>query len=111
MSAPPSCWCTPDDHVGLLLHPLFPHAHGDARAEDGKIDGAIAVDHAPGISAAGVGVSSYDAAAGLLVPLLPSAMTPAGSRYVSAPEARPDQRALAPPIPPPRLAVSVARAI
>jgi hypothetical protein len=24
-----SCWCAHDEHAGMLLHPLFPHHHGD----------------------------------------------------------------------------------
>ena len=30
MSVPPSFSASAGDHVGLLLHPLFPHAHGSA---------------------------------------------------------------------------------
>ncbi|MCC6176979.1 MAG: hypothetical protein IT305_16840 [Chloroflexi bacterium] len=28
VSAPVSCWCVPDDHLGQVLHPVFPHSHG-----------------------------------------------------------------------------------
>src|SRR4051812_1412073 len=30
ISVPASCWCARDTHVGMLLHPLFPHHHGNA---------------------------------------------------------------------------------
>jgi hypothetical protein len=117
ISAPPSCWCAPDNHFGLLLHPLFLHAHGDAHSpgplgddEFKGVDlvGATTVDEAPGISASATGAETHHAFAGLLLPLLLAAMLLEASRRIALADSQPEQRALAPPIPPPRLLPSIA---
>ena len=109
--------CTPDDHFGLLLHPLLPHAHGYAHAAGpfadimtGGVDlvGAASVDQAPGISAAASSNGAHDAIAGLLLPLLLAALLLDAARRLALTDLRPEQRALAPPLPPPRLLPSVA---
>jgi hypothetical protein len=101
----------------LLLHPFFPHAHGDAHAapvltdltsESADLAGAAAVDQAPGISAGTSNSGAHDAIAGLLLPLVIAAALLDAARRIAAVEARPEQRAVAPPIPPPRLVSSVA---
>ena len=107
--------CAPDDHFGLLLHPLFPHAHGDAHASGPLADTvtgiadlvvAAQVDQAPGISAAASNNAAHDAIAGLLLPLLLAALMLEAARRIALTDLRPEQRALAPPLPPPRLAPS-----
>jgi hypothetical protein len=104
--------CAPDDHFGQLLHPLFPHAHGDSHRpifqDDARLAGTAAFDQAPGISAPPVAGSFLDAISGLLLPTLLAAMLLAASRRIVTAEARPEQRALAPPIPPPRQLLAVA---
>jgi hypothetical protein len=44
LSVPASCWCSTGDHVGMLIHPLFPHHHGDAHGPwvDDTLDGTAA---------------------------------------------------------------------
>jgi hypothetical protein len=117
ISAPPSGVHTPDDHFGLLLHPLFPHAHGDSHtsgpladttADGADLRGARAIDQAHGISAATASSGAHDAVAGLLLPLLLAAVLLKATRRPSLDDLSPEQRALAPPIPPPRLAPTVA---
>jgi hypothetical protein len=101
----------------LLLHPLFPHAHGNARvtgwwgADEPVGDdlvGASTVDQAPGISASASTDGAHDTIAGLLLPLSLAVILLGMSRRKALVELRPEQRALAPPIPPPRLLLSVA---
>ena len=117
MSTPPSCWCAPDDHFGLLLHPLLPHGHGDAHVvtdvadlEAGGLDlgTAPSVDEAPGLSAATSNAGPHDAIAGLLLPLVLAAALLDAARRISLTDLQPEQRALAPPIPPPRVIPAVA---
>jgi hypothetical protein len=117
ISAPPSCWCMPGDHFGLLLHPLVPHAHGAAHGTDlasdeaapaGSLTDVMMADQAPGISAPTSVLGAHDAVAGLLLPLLLAAIMLEASRRARIADPRPEQRALAPPIPPPRLVPLVA---
>ena len=95
-----------------MLHPLFPHVHGDAHAPvpDRQGDAVVSqsVDEAPGISAAAANNGAHDAIAGLLLPLLLAALLLDMARRVALVDVRPEQRALAPPLPPPRLVPSVA---
>jgi hypothetical protein len=116
MTTPPSCVCGPEDHFGMLLHPLLPHVHGDphtivARLDDPQADLSMdlrAAHQAPGISAATSDVGGRDAVTGLLLPLLLSAALLEGSRRLLLHEREPEQRMLAPPLPPPRISVTLA---
>lgn len=114
LSAPPSCVCAPDDHFGLAMHPLFPHAHGgphtasfvpDHQPAGGDDSSARVVDSGPGISAA-TSQSAHEAVAGLVLPLLLAGLFLALSRRFPGAERVPAQLALVPPIPPPRLALA-----
>jgi hypothetical protein len=102
--------CAPDDHFGLVLHPLFPHAHGDAHATGPMTDDVDlrSVNQAPGISAASSASGAHDAIAGLLLPLVLAAALLDAARRIALTDARPEQRSLAPPSPPPRLVPAVA---
>jgi hypothetical protein len=116
MTAPPSCVCGPDDHFGMLLHPLFPHVHGEphtilVRMDDPQADLSMELrvaQQAPGISAATSDVGGRDAVTGLLLPLLLSAALLALSRRLLLHEPEPEQRMLAPPFPPPRISLTLA---
>lgn len=46
VSVPPSFGTVDGDHVGLLLHPLFPHAHGSAESLSSPDDRPAARDAA-----------------------------------------------------------------
>ena len=107
----------PDEHFGLLLHPLFAHAHGDAHpsttvavsaTDEFEPLGMRSVDQAPGISASTSSSAAHDAIAGLLLPLALAGILAEAARRIAMSDVRPEQRALAPPNPPPRLVPSVA---
>ena len=112
MTAPPTCVCSPDDHFGMLLHPLFPHVHGEPHASLAGADEAQtdvrSAQQAPGISAGSTDVGGRDAVTGLLVPLFLAAALLEVSRRLLLHEPRPEQRMLAPPSPPPRIALTLA---
>jgi hypothetical protein len=115
MSAPPSCVCAPNEHFGLLLHPLFPHLHGAAHAlgvwqEDAteSQQATQAVEQAPGISAGTADTLAYDALSGVILPLFLAAALLEASRRIVLTERRPEQRASAPPSPPPRRSLVLA---
>jgi hypothetical protein len=117
MSAPPSCVCASDEHFGLLLHPLFPHVHGAPHSPLATLDfgesgtdrsAPTVADQAPGISAQATGTGAFDAYAGLLLPLVLAALLLESFRRVKPADSIPEQRSLAPPIPPPPLLPSVA---
>jgi hypothetical protein len=116
ISAPPSCWCAPDDHFGLLLHPLFPHVHGVPHAALAEWDETQATDEAdvrtvqqaPGISAGTADTRGHEVVTGLLLPLFLAAALLEASRRLLLHEPRPKQRMLAPPLPPPRIALTLA---
>lgn len=110
MSAPPTCVCAPDEHFGLLLHPLFPHMHGDvhsAAAErtepSDRGPSSPAAEQTPGISAGTTDTVSNDLLSGVLLPLFLAAALLDVSRRLIPTDEQPAQRALAPPSPPPRL--------
>jgi hypothetical protein len=116
ISAPPSCVCAPDEHFGLLLHPLFPHIHSDAHGgriwqqkfeQDG--DASVrTVEQSPGISAGSSDAGAHDVLTGLLLPLFLAGALLEVSRRLLQSAVRPEQRTLAPPSPPPRLALTLA---
>jgi hypothetical protein len=111
VSVPPSCVCAPDDHFGMLLHPLFPHVHGDAHEielredlfhSDDEDSSARAVDQAPGISAGTSDGGLHDVVTGLLLPLfLSAALLEFGRRLIQF-DVSPAQQFVQPPSPPPR---------
>jgi hypothetical protein len=116
MTAPPACVCAPDEHFGMLLHPLFPHVHGVPHAalaawdEDeatGQND-VRTVQQAPGISAGSADTSGHEVVTGLLLPLFLAAALLEASRRLLLHEPRPKQRMLTPPLPPPRIALTLA---
>lgn len=116
MTVPPACVCSPDDHFGMLLHPLFPHVHGVPHStfslqDDPEADVPVDVRadrRAPGISAGASDVGGRDAVTGLLLPLVLAATLLEVSRRLLLHEPRPEQRMLAPPLPPPRIALTLA---
>jgi hypothetical protein len=116
MTVPPSCVCGPDDHFGMLLHPLFPHVHGAphtlvTRSDDSQADASTdlrAAQQAPGISAGTSDVGGRDAVTGLLLPLFLAAALLEASRRLRLHEPAPEQRMLAPPLPPPRISLTLA---
>src|SRR4051794_17634656 len=100
-SAPPSCVCAPNEHFGLLLHPLFPHMHGDihgAAAERTEPSdrglSAPGIEQTPGISAGTTDTAGNDVLSGLLLPLVLAAALLEASRQLILIEERPAQRAL-----------------
>jgi len=116
VSAPPSCWCAPEEHFGMLLHPLFPHVHGDihsltlarqaAQSEDATT--LRTVDQAPGISAGSADAGPHDVLTGLLLPLFLAAALLEVSRRLLLNDIPLEQRMPAPPSPPPRLGLTLA---
>jgi len=110
MSAPPACWCAADEHFGLLLHPLFPHVHGDVHSilarEDEQLrdDQAVArtVEQAPGISAGTSDSGALDLIPGLLLPVLSLTALLGFSIRLGQVELWPGQQFVRPPSPPPR---------
>ena len=115
MSAPPTCVCAPNEHFGLLLHPLFPHSHGAAHAlgvwQEEPSDGqqtATIVEQVPGISAGTADTLGYDVLSGVILPLFLAAVLLGASRRIVLADLRPEQRTSAPPSPPPRIALALA---
>jgi hypothetical protein len=101
----------------MLLHPLFPHVHGDLHSvllrqdpfeDDEQQTGSNSVDQAPGISAGAPNNVPYDVLAGLVLPLFLAVALFERSRRLIPAELRPDQHEPAPPSPPPRLALTLA---
>lgn len=105
VSVPASCWCPPDDHFGVLLHPLFPHSHGQAHTPDASATAQPdpAVDEAPGLSAPLGEAGGRGAMAGLLLPTLLGLLLAGTARWHPSPARRPPGRVTRPPTPPPRL--------
>ncbi|MFN8635638.1 MAG: hypothetical protein U0893_17460 [Chloroflexota bacterium] len=120
LTAPPSGPAGPDDHFGLILHPLFPHVHGDvlrATAEASVLDEAAAedstsrvsqVEQSPGISAGTSDAGGRDVVAGIVLPLSLAGLLLEIARRRLRVDLPPERRTLAPPLPPPRNALSVA---
>ena len=76
-------------------------------AEGVDLLSTASADQAPGISASTSNSGAHDAIAGLLLPLVLAAILLEAARRVALTDTRPEQRALAPPSPPPRLVPSV----
>jgi hypothetical protein len=116
MTAPPACVCAPDEHFGMLLHPLFPHVHGVPHtflADRDEVQTADRTDvrsvqQAPGISAGTADTGVHDVVTGMLLPIFLAAALLEGSRRLLLHEPRPEQRMVAPPLPPPRIALTLA---
>jgi hypothetical protein len=114
MTVPPSFSAASDDHFGVVLHPLFPHVHGVVNrlaVDDGeRADLASELprfEQKPGISAPSADSGGRDAVAGIVLPLLLAGLAiEAGRRYLLS-DLIPEQRAFAPPLPPPRLPLVV----
>ena len=113
VTAPPSCVCVPGDHLGALLHPIFPHVH--ASGQDAWADNApyplashevATYDSAPGVSAPLSDAPARDVMSGMLLPLILSAMLleMARPRPLAAPA--PAERSVSPLTPPPRLTLA-----
>jgi hypothetical protein len=100
----------------MLLHPLFPHVHGVPHTALAEWDETLAtgqtdvrtVQQAPGISAGTADTGGHEVVTGLLLPLFLAAALLTASRRLPLHEARPKQRSLAPPLPPPRIALTLA---
>lgn len=101
----------------MLLHPLFPHVHGDLHSvllrrelfeDDEQQTGSLGVDQAPVISAGASNASPNDVLSGLVLPLFLSLALFEIWRRLIPTELRPDQHEPAPPSPPPRLALTLA---
>jgi hypothetical protein len=101
----------------MLLHPLFPHVHGDLHSvllrrdvfdEDEQQAGPLSIDQAPGISAGASSSSPFDALAGLVLPLILAMALLETWRRLLPIELQPGQHEPAPPSPPPRLGLSLA---
>jgi hypothetical protein len=116
ITAPPACVCAPDEHFGMLLHPLFPHVHGIAHTglverdepQTPEQSDVRTAQQAPGLSAGTADTSGYEMVTGLLLPLSLAAALLEASRRLVLHELRPEQRTLAPPLPPPRIALTLA---
>src|SRR3954451_573844 len=106
LSVPASCWCAVGDHAGMLIHPIFPHHHGDALADeyDDSVSAASASD-APllGISAPAPATDALGLAGGdAVLPALLALMMLSARRLRASGLAPPDQHLAGPITPPPR---------
>jgi hypothetical protein len=113
-SAPPSSVGFAGDHLGALLHPIFPHAHGNGHtfAVDGPPDAfashqPASRDVAPGLSVPLSEPGAREAAAGIIMPFVLAASLIELSRRRHWFKPRLVGRPVSPPTPPPRLVVSV----
>jgi hypothetical protein len=116
LSVPASCWCARDTHAGMLLHPIFPHHHGNASASYVGDDDAPPVSDAERASASitpalsgplgeagpgGIGGSE------ILLPMLLAAALLLSARFHVLDPAVADQHLASPLTPPPRAWVVV----
>ena len=105
-AAPVACWCPVGDHVGQLLHSRFSHEHASDHVADahGETDAEAAnVMRAPAwSSAAGQGLSHWQAGVQVLPPLLAALHVDLGGTRLALGAARPSEHLSAPAFPPPR---------
>jgi hypothetical protein len=115
LSAPPSAFAVSGDHFGALVHPIFPHVHGDghALAPDDPLANLASHepasrDIAPGLSVPLGQTGAPDAAAGIVLPFALLALMISLTRALRIFEPALAGRPIAPPTPPPRLLTSIA---
>ncbi len=108
-AAPAACWCPADDHVGQLLHSRFAHEHASdhAPAELGRADAHDAkahdvADEPAWSSAAGHGLSQWQAGVQMLPPLLAALHVDMGGTRLLFGAVRPAEHIAGPTFPPPR---------
>jgi hypothetical protein len=110
ISAPPSAVGAPGDHFGALVHPIFPHVHGDGHtfaAEDSRESLAshepASHDVAPGLSVPLASAGAREAAAGIVMPFVLAYLLVELTRRRYLFEPLLAGRAVSPPTPPPRM--------
>jgi hypothetical protein len=94
--------------AGLAISAPPSDLRGDEGAPDGTSADVMMADQAPGISAPTSVLVPHDALVGLLLPHFLAAILLGARRRARIADLQPEQRALAPPIPPPRLVLLVA---
>lgn len=117
VSVPPSFGTVDGDHVGLLLHPLFPHAHGSAESLSSPDDrpaardaaGSLtadadwrAADQVPGIRGPVADAGFRSALSGIVLPTLLAGVLFHFRQLQVADARRHQQHWRGPPAPPPR---------
>ena len=105
-AAPVACWCPVGDHVGQLLHLRFSHEHASDHATEayGETDAeaASAVSAPAWSSAAGLGLSHWQAGVQVLPPLPTALHVHLGGTRLALDASRPTEHLPAPTFPPPR---------
>jgi hypothetical protein len=111
LSVPASCWCARGDHAGMLLHPIFPHHHGDGHADfvdDVDPTPVSDAERANASIAPALGGPLGDASAGgisgadILLPTFLAATLLASTRWRHTQTTIFDQHLASPLTPPPR---------
>jgi hypothetical protein len=111
ISVPASCWCARDTHVGMLLHPLFPHHHGDASrgfVDDFEVPPATDAERTSASVAPALTGPQGEAGSGgiggseILLPYLLAAALLLTAPFRFARKAAVDQHLASPLTPPPR---------
>ena len=108
-AVPAACWCPADDHVGQLLHSRFAHEHpsdhasaGLGRADEHDADSVYLANEPAWSSAAGHGVSQWQAGVQALPPLLAALYVDSGATRLLLGAVRPAEHVAGPTFPPPR---------
>lgn len=108
-SVPPAFSASPTDHVGALLHPVFPHVHGtghdDAVTVHGLDDaaaGQLHLDQQPALRGQPVEDGFRSGVGGMLLPLVLAGLLLDARRLRYTVLAVPHQDWRAPLAPPPR---------
>ena len=114
ISAPPTSVAFSGDHIGALVHPIFPHVHGDGHTyatDDPRADLAshepASGDVAPGLSVPLSQTAGREAAAGLVLPFALAILVLELSRRRRLHEPLLLGRPISPPTPPPRMPASI----